>query len=163
MLCLHRLHIDALACSPGENKLTNKMLGHRALSKLNQSKQVPKELETYIVTLTIAHYLHRGSRENTILGVVAFAVYLAIFIVTKPSLCAIGAVPKRTIEVGHGAGCTDLPWEATFLELGESCGRSAVLSRGRICGHNEKVDGTNIDTQHKRVPIDLLWLSRPRA
>lgn len=129
----------------------------KGASKLNQSKHVPQELETYIVTLTIPHYLHRESNKNIILGGVAFAVYLAIFIITKPILCEIGAVSNRTIEVGHGAGCTSLPWEATFLEIGW---RSAVLSRGRIFGHNEKVYGTNIATQHKRAPIDPPLLSR---
>lgn len=139
------------------------MLDHRALQNLINLNKYRKGLETYIVTLTIAHYLHGGSIENIILGGVAFAVYLAIFIITKPNLCEIGAVPNRTIKVGYGADCTSLPWEATFLELGESCGRSAVILRGRIYGHNEKVDGTNIATQHKRVPIDLPLLSRTRA
>lgn len=93
------------------------------------------------MTLTLARYLHGGSIENIILGGVAFAVYLAIFIITQPSLCAIRAVPNRSIKVGHGAGCASLPRETTFLELGRE------FAVGQLC--SESSIGRILWTQRK--------------
>lgn len=71
---------------------------------------------TYIVMTTSAHYLNGRTREYILLEGVAFAGDLFIFIFTKPPVCSIGAVPNSGIEVGHSAGGTSLPWEATFLD-----------------------------------------------
>lgn len=105
-----------------------------------------------MVILTRTHYLRGLFIEYIFPGGAAFAGYLVIFIFTKAPVGPIGAVPNRAIKVGHSAGGTRLPWEATILDWakGERSGQLCA------CKGREK----NFGTKRKRLERTPLHSTR---